>query len=619
MPDASAPKPDDNSRPESIGQPDATPVLPTPKEMIAELDRYVIGQDRAKRDLAVAIYNHYISIAYTSLHDAKHQDFGPQHILLLGPTGSGKTFLVRCIAKMLNVPISFASATALAEVGYKGDSVDVLVRNLVAAAEGDIYKAERGIIYLDEFDKIRRAHGDIARDVSGEGVQNALLTLLDGRRTTLSETFQSSRVTIDVSKILFICTGAFSDLPRIVRRRAEKANGFGFGKSSQSNPTDSVETDDDAYAEAIPEDLIQYGFIPEIIGRFSTISATKSLTTDMLKRILVSGRDSIFDKQRTLFALHGIELEIQDAALVAIAKKSRKLGAGARGLVRLLFRALDDVDWRLPDLHADGVVKVIITPETVNRTGEAILIYRDDLPGDGPADEQGGPPSAPHDAGPSRGGPSEPAYPPIDELRSRALLPLKISSSALRKGQTSEGITDTRGWSNEQMASRLKAVRSQLGWDSTTGSARKWWQAFEDQNSASLTHVLRLAEELLARNSTITEFFLAYVYSNTDNIPANLHYLDYSRAKKADEKRKRELASKGDADEAGANASDTDDSESGEGDADEAGAEGHGADQAGGDVFDEDLDDDDGLDDADEDDEGDEGLTEEDDDDPIPY
>ncbi|TVQ62440.1 MAG: AAA family ATPase [Phycisphaerales bacterium] len=506
----------------------AAPALPTPAQIIRALDRYVIGQERPKRDLAVAVYNHYVSRAYASHPAARHRDLGPQHILLLGPTGSGKTYLVRRIAEILDVPIVFARATSLVEVGYKGESVDSLLESLIAQCGGDTQKAERGIIYIDEFDKIRKARDDIARDVSGEGVQNALLTLLDGRCTSTGG-LHSARCTLDVSKILFICTGAFSDLPGIVRRRIEGSGGFGFGAEREVTRVD-IESVDDAFAQGEHEDLIQYGFIPEIVGRFAAITALRTLSEDELVRILTDAGDSILEKQQTLFALHGIELLVPGESLRAVAQMSRRLGTGARGLVNLVRNALDDVNWRLPDLQEEGVDRILITPETVRRTGAPIVLRRNaPMPPEWVDAVARRPPTLQEQAEDER-----PPLPNINTLRATALRP-GVIADAPASGGSSPGVSDTRGWSSARVARRLENVKTELDWPNTTGSARRWWEAFENENRGRATLVLRLAEELLVRRATITEFFMAYVYSNCDNIQANLHYLDYTRIKKRED------------------------------------------------------------------------------------
>ena len=527
-----------------------SPLLPTPEQIVRALDDFVIGQDGPKRDLAVAAYNHYLSLAYAAHPAARHKDLGPQHVLMIGSTGSGKTYLVRVLARILGVPIVTASATSLVEVGYKGESVDSLLENLLAACGGDVQRAERGIIFVDEFDKIRKARADIGRDVSGEGVQNALLTLLDGQRTTTGG-YHSRRTTLDVSKILFICAGAFADLPQIVRSRTDDAGFFGFGIGRELARLD-IRSDDEAYACATPDDLIQYGFIPEILGRFAVISALRTLSEDELVRVLTEAGDSILEKQKTLFALHGIELCIPQESLREIARMASRLGTGARGLVSLFRNALEDVNWRLPDLQDDGVASVIITPETVRRIGGPILLRNDEpVPSEWASAVSPRPPMPKPNR---RSGRKAPPVPDSKTLRASALRP---NSGTSQKGQDrpSLSVSDTRGWSQEQIASRLNEVKQELDWVGTTGSAKRWWERFESENRTRTSIVLRLAEELLIRKTTLNEFFHAYIRSNCESIEGNLHFLDYSRIKKQEEAKRRQ-----DAATAPEPAEDTDDS-----------------------------------------------------------
>jgi len=338
------------------------PRLPTPRELIEYLDRFVVAQDRAKRDLAVAIYNHYL--AKTKRGDSRFEDFGKQHMLMLGPTGTGKTYLVRTAARCLDVPVSFASATSLVETGYVGDPVDSVVKNLLATTRGDVHRAEHGIVFLDEIDKIRRAEGG-PRDISGEGVQNGLLTLLDGREVEVASGNKTVRV--DAAKLLFICTGAFSGLEEIVRRRIESGGAIGF---DHKNDAEATLTTSEVLARAELDDLRSYGFIPEFIGRFTTLTCLSQLGREDLVRILESSEASILRKQEALFALHGIALRFTPEALAAIADQALDLGTGARGLERAVLRCLDPVDWRLPDLASDGIIEIEITDTVVTDGAE---------------------------------------------------------------------------------------------------------------------------------------------------------------------------------------------------------------------------------------------------------
>ncbi|MBZ0151023.1 MAG: AAA family ATPase [Planctomycetes bacterium] len=486
-----------------------TTILPTPSELIAHLDRLVHAQARAKQDLAVAVYNHYLSQA---VRDRDGVDLGRHHILLLGPTGVGKTFLVKTLAEFLGVPFGFASAAGLVEAGYKGNSVETLVGTLLGRAGGDPRKAEKGIVFLDEIDKIRRADTGGMRDVSGEGVQNALLTMLDGR---LSVGEDSSRhPAVDTSRLLFVCAGAFVGLDQIVQRRlGEGRSKLGFAPRPAERAADVAgQPLYKTLCQAETRDLVEFGMIPEFIGRFATISVLHDLPKSALRAILDGGIErSALARQQELARLHGIELEITGEALDTIAAEAEVLGTGARGLARLIGRAVDSVDHRWPELAAEGVVKVRITRATIA--------------GGDPEFERG----------------ERRREVPADDLRRACLrdLPPRPAPGTAEPAPQATGDEVLR-WSPQQCRAEIDRLkRAELDWDNTTGSARKWWEAFEVENKERLPLVLRLCMELVQRKATITMFFLAYVYSSTDNIQANLHYLDYMRLKKQEEEKKR--------------------------------------------------------------------------------
>jgi ATP-dependent Clp protease ATP-binding subunit ClpX len=491
--------------------------LPSPAEIVAHLDQFVRGQNKAKQDIAVSVYNHYISQVY---RDQYGSDLGRYHILMLGPTGSGKTFIVKTLADFLGVPVSFASATSLVEAGYKGRSVDDIIKSLLDRTKGNPRLAERGILFIDEIDKIRRMDVGGQRDVSGEGVQNALLTLLDGRIADNVDSVKHEPV--DTSRILFVCTGAFVGLQEIVERRlhANEHSAIGFSRRAKSEmekvPDQPIYQ---ALCQAVTSDLVEFGMIPEFIGRFATITALHELGRSDLRSIIsdqTSG--SALEKQKKLAELHGIELIITDDALDAIADEAMRLGTGARGLHRLIGRAVDSVDHRWVELADEGVTKVIVDRRSAMGDVEPRM-----------------------EKGKSRFERSD------LQMRQEVMASLPKAPSASPSKATSkssagvtDGLTDTRGWTSEQIEDLLTKVKKDLDWENTTGSARKWWNTFEEENKTRMPLVVRLAEELRNRKATITEFFLAYVYSNTDNIMANLHYLDYVRIKKEEEGKKKD-------------------------------------------------------------------------------
>lgn len=488
-------------------------LLPTPAEMIAYLDKFVLGQARAKQDIAVAVYNHYLSQAY---RDANGHDLGKHHILLIGPTGVGKTYIVRQLAEFLGVPVGFTSAAGLVEAGYVGNSVETVIGSLLDRSGNNPRQAEKGIVFIDEIDKIRRAAG--IRDVSGEGVQNALLTLFDGRISKGTNGNEHSPV--DTSRLLFICTGAFVGLKDIIERRLGQGRttiGFAARASEETQPIHDRPTHE-TLCQVQPVDLVEFGFIPEFIGRFATISILHELSNDDLQQIARGDVErSPLAVQQQLAAIHGIELAITDDVLAAIADEAASLGTGARGLHRLMGRAVDAVDHRWPELAASGVTRVVIDRECAFETGEPQLIKerreefqlieRRDL-----------------------------------ELRKDALAGLpslsKPGTDDLGRREIEPGITDTCGWSDEQVWARVGKLKSEkLDWDNTRGKARKWWTTFEEDNKYRSRVVLRLVEELAKRDATISELFIAYSDSNTENIQATLYYLDYLRLKRAEEER----------------------------------------------------------------------------------
>ena len=356
---------------------DAQPVLdikdiPAPHKIKASLDEYIVGQDHAKKVVSVAVYNHYKRVASPENEDVEIEK---SNMLMVGPTGSGKTYLVRTLAKLLDVPLAITDATSLTEAGYIGDDIESVVSKLLAAADNDIEKAERGIIFIDEIDKIAKKKNANQRDVSGESVQQGMLRLLEGAEVEVpvgasSKNAMVPMATVNTKNILFICGGAFPDLDQVIKERLNKESSMGF----KANLKDRYDEDENILQKVTVEDIRNFGMIPEFIGRLPILFSLEALTEDMLVKILKEPKNAILKQYQRLLEMDEVKLEFEEEALRAIAAQAKEKKVGARALRAIIEEFMLDIMYEIP--KDDNIGKVIITRDYIEKTGGPVISMR---------------------------------------------------------------------------------------------------------------------------------------------------------------------------------------------------------------------------------------------------